>query len=112
MTTESDRELLELAAKAAGMWGTDFEIDDDSNLPIFDDVQGFRLAWGSGWWNPRTDDGDAFSLEAALRLDTTWGTASVTVGGCTERYSHGDDPREAKRRAITRAAASIGRGEG
>lgn len=107
MTTESDRELLELAAKAAGL-----SIDNDDNgNPV-------RVEWFRGNlrnefpWDPLNNDDDAFRLEADLRLDTTWGTASVTVGGCTERYSHGDDPRAAKRRAITRAAASIGRGEG
>lgn len=110
MTTESDRELLELAAKAAG-YVLDYTIRPDGKAFYHSDRNALAIADG-GWFAPLTDDGDAFSLEAALRLDTTWGTASVTVGGCTERYSHGDDPREAKRRAITRAAASIGSGEG
>jgi hypothetical protein len=88
----SDRELLELAAKAAG-------ID-----PNWD-----GLYWQ---WNPLTDDGDALRLAVKLRH------FRVGLGECIGRgaYSHiamlesGPDPDAATRRAITRAAAEIGKG--
>ena len=63
-----DKTLLERAAKAAGMWATDFEIEDDSDQPVFVELKGFRLAWGRGWWNPLQDDGDALRLVVKLKL--------------------------------------------
>ena len=86
----TDRELLEFAAKAAGL----------------------RINFhptASYQWNPLERDDDAHRLESVLRLDVKLGTGSVTVGSATERYSHGDDPAAVKRRAIVRAAAAIGK---
>lgn len=48
--TEQDRELLELAAKAAG-----YEIEEWNAC-------GFAWTKEQEWWNPLTDDGDALSL--------------------------------------------------
>lgn len=104
----SDRELLELAAKAAelpecGWMGPAFMYVKDNT---FTD------------WNPLTDDGDALRLAVKLGL-------TVQVGANVFVYSDPDfcdstpcievceiigiDPYAATRRAIVRAAAEIGK---
>ena len=114
----NDRELLELAAKAAG---------------ILDELEWFEEPYGNCWvqgsreWNPLTDDGDALRLAVKLRLNiepnyswevqgdmtTSIPHESVTCGfkweddWCEETCN--DDPYAATRRAIVRAAAEIGR---
>jgi hypothetical protein len=104
----TDKELLELAAKAAG---DEVEIDHQGV---------FHIHEGSGpqsWrpWNPLTDDGDNARLEAALGLNVLWGSRAVSVGRkfveggpAVERYAdHGDDKQKARRRAAVRAAAFL-----
>ena len=104
-----DRELLELAAKAAGMpasiwWWVDGVLckAGDVHTP----------------WNPLTDDGDALRLAVKLKLDTFFHPSRVeahVAGGRIPaisniaREEYGSDPLAATRRAITRAAAEIGR---
>lgn len=110
----TDRELLEFAAKAAGKWGADFEIEDGSDRPVFDNDKGFRLAWGCGWWNPLADDGDEARLEAVMGFNVEWRLQQVRVssrqGGAIESYAdHGGDKQKARRRAGVRAAAAIGK---
>jgi hypothetical protein len=84
----TDKELLELAAKAA--W------DAMDNQMI------------ESGWNPLTDDGDALRLAVKLNLFNTrskgyeWPDAELFA-------RHEDDPYAATRRAITRAAAEIGK---
>jgi len=89
----NDRKLLELAAKAAG-------ID-----PNWD-----GLYWQ---WNPLTDDGDALRL--AVKLDIVPRVINRVAfawrsGVCDIQEQVGNDPQAAVRRAITRAAAEIGKG--
>jgi hypothetical protein len=84
----TDRELLELAAKAAGYWAAEFNCP--ANLPRPD-------------WNPLTDDGDALRLAVALGL-----TARMSYNG-QDYEAANKDPYAATRRAIVRAAAEIGR---
>lgn len=104
----SDRELLELAAKAAGLAWNDYGIDGDGN-----------------WWDgkdylesfdPLADDGDALRLATKLNIDIMFfnGFQEVICGGqgdnddnITEPY--GEDIQAAVRRCIVRAAAEIGR---
>lgn len=62
----ADKELLELAAKAAG-------IDGDYSK------RANSIAHPDGYWNPLTDDGDALRLAAKLG-DTVWVPAAL-VGG-------------------------------
>ena len=103
----TDRELLELAAKAAGfhdaVWAAKQACVETSMLP------GFRC-----FWNPLTDDGDA--LQLAVRLDLVveqldgWAQASDYGYEVSEAEQYNDDPFAATRRAIVRAAAEIGRG--
>lgn len=65
----TDRELLELAAKATGRG---IEVPDDAD-GVFVDREKGRV------WNPLTDDGDAFQLAVALRLDVLQDELSVSV---------------------------------
>ena len=99
----NDRELLELAAKAAGYKvhgsGKLFWIWKDSNVEWVD-------------WNPLSDDGDALRLAIQLEMDVSFGLRGAVI-----EQSHGkkiqelddNDPYAATRRAIVRAAAEIGR---
>ena len=89
MTT--DRELLELAAKAAGM-NYAHELCGYYSDPEFNEVV---------QWNPLTDDGDALRLAVKL-----WLLDEVSV--MNAQYES-DDPYAATRRAIVRAAAELGR---
>lgn len=103
MTTESDRELLELAAKAAGV---DYHIDHLDGIP--------KMVSDGHVWNPLVWDGQALRLAVALGLVVDCSRPSAALPFTRHDYSlsEGDDPARATRRAITRAAASIGRGEG
>ena len=100
----TDRELLELAAKAAGI--------DWFDEPAAKSGRGLHLKSGP-FWNPLTDDGDAMRLAVKLNLlNATRFADSITVrdiyGRQYEEVSH--DLYAATRRAIVRAAAEIGRG--
>lgn len=111
MTTESDRELLELAAKAAGIKairGPDGLMRDCTGLDKAFNILAAPL------WNPLTDDGDALRLAVALGLVVDCSRPSAALPFTRHDYilSEDDDRARATRRAITRAAASIGRGEG
>ena len=102
----SDRELLELAAKAAGYGYGEWT------------RHGIVFAAKDAVWNPLTDDGDALRLAVKLHINTEiWDTDNLIRtniyikdfghGNFQERYT--TDPYAATRRAITRAAAEIGR---
>lgn len=101
----SDRELLELAAKAARLRFEWLPYPAAAMLP------GYSLLE----WNPLADDGDEARLEAALGLNVLWGSRTVSVGRkhfgpFVERYQeHNGDRQAARRRAGARAAAEIGR---
>lgn len=117
-----DRELLEMAAKAAGIeW-------DAEAVTITGEFLGLFLGDDAGsptLWSPLTDDGDALRLavKLSLRVEAYTGvvirpryaTANITdvyqlhcdKPGLSE--AHGLDPMAATRRAITRAAAEIGK---
>ncbi len=99
----SDRELLELAAKACG-----YVVVLDFNNSVDKSKIGIR---GLGMWNPLTDDGDALRLAVKLRLDITFGTFGIYAGKTLEDTCHRvpSYDSEATRRAIVRAAAEIGR---
>lgn len=112
MNTE-DRELLEYAAKAAnrdvlwkvGMWrGERYEglHDRSTGIPTT--------------WNPLTDDGDAFRLAVELGLVVNFSRPSAGepfkrheqwIANLHDKATH--DRHAHVRRAITRAAAEIGR---
>ena len=92
----TDRELLELAAKAHG------GIDHYKVAPV-----GLLLK-GGGVWNPLDADGDALRLAVKLRLDAEW-IDPETVFVSSFQHVANNDPYAATRRAIVRAAAEIGR---
>lgn len=108
----TDRELLELAAKAAWMnmvnlrwYGTP--------IPRF-----YYLHDGDPTmhtWNPLTDDGDAFRLAVKLGLIVNAPTYSTTPAIVqffdieVEQEVENRDILSATRRAIVRAAAEIGK---
>ena len=102
MTTvsEGDRELLEFAAKAAG-----YEAVRPATFGM-----GCWMALSEGeWqpWNPLADDGDAFRL--AVKLGLFWSPVFSHFLSL-ERFAHQDrDDCYAHRRAVVRAAASIGK---
>jgi hypothetical protein len=125
VTKETDRELLELAAKAAGI-----------------DLAGWSEYRSAFWlggsvvnqlmpWNPLTDDGDALRLAVKLRIAIRIDDPdAVCAGWCANQNgaptldgkgpwfwkewidgeaNNNGDPNAAIRRAIVRAAAEIGR---
>ena len=100
----NDKELLELAAKAAGGIVYVEEIGW-----IHEDADGNRGAW----WKPLTDDGDALRLAVKLGLTIRVSIPldGVMVDTHTEAAEEqlGNDPYAATRRAIVRCAAEIGR---
>ena len=122
MTT--DRELLELAAKAAG-YGVHWLEDEQAFYGYFpSEIR------NDDWpWNPLTDDGDALRLAVKLGIsllpypvyaeDARHSViAKQRRRGDTLRESnptevqelYNNDPYAATRRAIVRAAAEIGKG--
>ena len=99
----TEKELIELAAKAAGITGSWHR----SGYVAYS-------GWGGSIFDPLNDDGDALRL--AVRLDMH----IALFGGAMESrvLADGDDwsvegwecgKEEATRRAITRAAAQIGK---
>lgn len=118
----NDRELLELAAKAAGFGVYFDDVDQCCKRQPRNPIE----TW---LWNPLEDNGDAFRLMVKLGISTL----PYPVYRSEDRHSvvakqrrhgdtlrelnptecmevYGDDPEAATRRAITRAAAEIGRG--
>lgn len=66
------REILELAAKAAGIEGCEWQ--KQGNGMIYPNRQTVKLTDGSteegfSFWNPLTDDGDALRLAVKLAID-------------------------------------------
>jgi hypothetical protein len=114
----NDRELLELAAKAAGIKIKGY-YEDEPSLSI---KPGPKLP--TARWNPLTDDGDALRLVVKLQIDIEWRGGEVWAyrhasadGECfTAIEAAADhDPEiigtggRATRRAIVRSAAEIGK---
>lgn len=99
----SDRELLEKAAKSAG-------------LSVIIPASHQRGLWIEGLedeWNPLTDDGDALRL--AVQLGLTIDMVELAVwhkGKCVATMPAEGDPYAATRRAIVRAVAQIGEQHG
>lgn len=99
--TPGDRELLEMAAKAAGLVGVWSDYYCAMEIPS---KPGGKLDW-----NPIAGDSDEARLESVLGLDVEWHLNSVEVGECIEQFiNHNSDKQAARRRAGTRAAAAIG----
>jgi hypothetical protein len=109
----TDRELLEAAAKAAGIhW-------ENWTPTVFAGEAELR-EWPYGW-NPLADDGDALRLAVKLKFKVTigWDNPTLVTVEWIERHEDGwavkeleggqeNDPLAATRRAIVRAAAALG----
>lgn len=96
-----DKELLELAAKAAGYLNW---------TPIAEGLHietGSRRGSSGFYWNPLTDDTNALRL--AVKLGMNVFVAKDFVWCNEEAFDKGNDPYAATRRAIVRAAAKIGK---
>lgn len=101
----TDRELLELAAKAAGIEGEWTEWDH-----VYGDYRENGIDYGGRTlWNPLADDGDALRLAATLGMWVHIGKWHVSICGHYVEETCRKDPCAATRRAIVRAAAEIGR---
>lgn len=104
----TDRELLELAAKAAGGEYRDHALGGQ--------YLAFPPNWNGVKWSPLEDDGDALRLLCKLQLSVNSNSATVGVGGYDRSWNHvyvqqaivGGDSVAAHCRAIVRAAAEIG----
>ena len=107
----TDRELLELAAKAAGII-LEWDGPPDEWQPIYYEGKTYRS------FNPLTDDGDALRLaiKLGIELHLPWSHNEVFVqvgelDSVTFVFERIDgDPYSATHRAIVRAAAEIGKG--
>lgn len=127
----TDRELLELAAKA--YWGD--EIDDVCSVEWDESCQCIAYTHAGNQdhngndqtfiWNPHTDDGDSRRLQVALSIDLRFGVSGnfgpyvharteVDRGGvidfheCYRWVSLHPDANAAVRRAVLEVAAAIG----
>lgn len=121
MTT--DRELLEWAAKAAG-----YEVTWKMGRCKGGEFCGAFIAEKVDAWNPLTDDGDALRLAVKCRIELDHSHAQdqhryvcASRRGCEMMYAPVSAVEEieddghtlaATRRAIVRAAASIGQQKG
>lgn len=108
--TMTDRELLELAAKAA--WMKDWVWQDWDGMNVRYGFEFSIYSEETGHWNPLLDDGDALRLAVKLHICTSVGSAEVWRDGQQIAFIFDDNPDDfaATRRAIVRAAAEIGRG--
>lgn len=100
----TDRELLELAAKAAGIT-LEWDGNPEEWMPMYYEGKTYHS------WNPIDDDGDALRLAVKLGMGVCFGSNYVIVRGSVQMptVNNADDPYAATRRAIVRAAAEIGR---
>ena len=112
----TDRELLEYAAKAAGVevW---FPRMADGNGGVLEPCHTSRNGQTEEW-NPLDDDGDALRLAVNLGIDLEWRRDgrvaayrhATSHGHCFTAFESSREDRNANtRRAIVRAAAEIGR---
>jgi hypothetical protein len=120
----SDREMLELAAKAAEIKIYESTDGTIQNRPVWV----FSAGGGMGTmpyeeqWNPLLDDGQALRLAVALRMNVVVkalphavyveaynGQAPAVMETLADVRGKDFDPLAATRRAIVRAAAEIGR---
>ena len=120
MTHTTDRELLELAAKAAGL-------PYIKPLPEYDGSLGLEVGSDNPMrcrtWNPLAHDDDALRLGAALRLhilhndpddSVLWVSAVLNKRGFHGVVEFQDEVQRtgATRRAVVLAAAEIGKAGG
>jgi hypothetical protein len=98
-----DRELLEYAAKAAGIEILAWTYSDYAVVSDKGDT-----------WTPLADDGDALRLAVKCGIDISFNDAAqcVYAGESMEPFNRNPDICAVTRRAIVREAAEIGRAKG
>ena len=116
----TDRELLEFAAKAAGIAVMRSRLDDKIHKDMLVRQSSRNPYHENGPWNPLTDDGDALRLAVKLglvvcvlrsiNLTGVYLPAEHIGGKYDITEHHNGDHYAATRRAIVRAAAEIGKG--
>lgn len=111
----TEREMLEFAAKAIGITLKPMEV---KNVEFMGDDHfiGFMTdpaQWKRGWFDPLADDGDALRLAVKLGFCILTHATQVeySTGGGKIGYAIEQKFRDvaATRRAITKAAAEIGK---
>jgi hypothetical protein len=116
----SDRELLEAAARAAGIVGEYIE-NHDGGFYYVGCTHGILIVHDDGLtqvWNPLDDDGDALRLACALKINIEHAETltrkahgvncwPVGRGDCGHIEEDLSDYNAATRRAIVRAAAAL-----
>ena len=116
----TEREMLELAAKAIGITLKPVEVKnlefmgDDHFIGFMTDLS----QWKRGWFNPLTNDGDALRLAVKIGMNIDVGvnpvgfTATAVIADYNSVFVdeyHEENSMKATRRAIVRAAAEIGK---
>lgn len=105
----TDRELLELAARAAGLPFSKGGLNAE-RLTMDPPNPGLWIRGGNSCWNPLLDDGDALRIAVRLRLKIVH---TESAAFCSRRgkvlafEDHGPDAHRATRRVIVRAAAAL-----
>lgn len=104
---KTNRELLELAAKAAGIPGKYMALESDF---AGKSQEGISEHYAYKWWNPLTDNGDCARLESICGINLQWFSVAVVAGSHFAEFfkDHNGDKNAARRRASTRAAAETG----
>lgn len=109
----TNRELLDLAAKAAGI-EIEWNVMINPHSPVLAPKTQQERSWLGHEhtpWNPLTDDGDALRLAVELLFEIDMDHGGIAIRHATgvkvlEVFNH--DPYAAARLAIVRAAAAIG----
>jgi hypothetical protein len=113
----NDREVLELAAKAAGIrcrwWNVKQWVNRENNAGEAKYYAGSKKIFGTHHakpWNPLTDDGDALRLAVKLEMNLFLSkTECIAEFGSNVKAYENNYDGSASRRAIVRAAAEIGK---
>ena len=117
----TDKEMLELAAKAAGIEYTVNDAEYYKTHKFFGlwlVLHGEPYEGQRRYCNPLHDDGDALRLAVKLGMKVTHYIEHFTIDAevytsdhqyFSARETYTDDPYAATRRAIVRAAAEIGK---
>lgn len=101
----NERELLEMAAKAAGVEGVWREVHGSEAGQNACGI-GNATRWGDGLWNPLLSNADAFGLAVVLEMDVCFGANYVIVDGHVQNPTirNDGDKAAAVREAVVRAA--------
>ena len=119
----TDKELLEFAAKAAGIAIESKYVEPSIFKGLL--LAAWREPFTPAFWNPLTDDGDALRLAVKLglivqsdctdeyskRYSACYKFDEDAMEVCSVRQEHDDDIYKATRRAIVMAAAEIGQAQ-